>query len=225
MRKNRRRLKFTLFAIAMVLIAIILLLDSALRPIIKSYSITRATMHVTTIINNSVSDEITENQVNYDDLIHLTYDDIGAVSSVQTDMMELNMLQSSITNRIIEDLTDYDLQIINIPLGNMFGSPILSGRGPVIEIRLIPANFIRTKIVNDFDSAGINQTRHRVMLEIELIVSAILPGYSSSTTVSTNVVLAETIVVGTVPEAFTQVSDGSDPLVGLIQDYGATVPE
>ncbi|MEG0541575.1 MAG: sporulation protein YunB [Angelakisella sp.] len=139
-------------------------------------------------------------------------------------MLELNRLQSSITQRMINHVMEFDSQTIWVSLGSILGGPIFSGRGPSIEIKLIPANFIQTKIANKFTSAGINQTRHQVVMDINLTVTAVLPGYRSSTTIDTNVVLAETVIVGNVPEAYTMVGDGTDSLVGMIQDYGASVP-
>lgn len=222
-RRRRKNINLSgkMFLVAIVIIISVWLVDNSLRPIITKYSTNQSTNHVTKLINQAVYEEITENEISYGNLVNLTYGESGEVTALQTDMLELNRLQASVTSRIIDHMMDYNMQTISIPLGTLLGSPIFSGRGPIIEIRLIPSNFIKTKITNDFDSAGINQTRHRVMLEIELVVSAILPGYSTFTNISTNVMLAETVVVGIVPDAYTEVSSADDPIVGMIEDYGA----
>ena len=223
LKKKPKSIRWKLFGVAFLLVAVIFGFDARLRPMIKTYSTNQAAMHVTNIINKSVYEEIVSNKIEYNNLVNLTYDELGEVTSLQTNMLELNQLQSCITNRVIDHMLDFDNQVVMISLGALLGGPMFSGRGPEIAVKLIPSNFIKTDIVNHFDSAGINQTRHRVVMEIELTVSAVMPGYRSSTTVTSNVVLAETIIVGTVPEAFTKVSDGGDPLIGMIQDYGAIV--
>ena len=164
---------------------------------------------------------MTEESLRYENLVHLTYSEAGNVTALQTDITSMNILQSNITNRIVQQILTFDNQTVDVPIGTLLGGPFFSGRGPEVEIKIIPASFIETQIVNRFDSAGINQTRHQIFLNVKLTVSAVIPGYSVTSDVNTNVLLAETVIVGAVPEAFTEVSDGTDPMVGLIQDYGA----
>lgn len=221
LQKKRPRWRLKLLATAAVLVAMILVLDARLRPMIQAYGSNQAANRVTSIISQSVFQELAQNDVTYNRLVNLTYGENGKVTSLQTDMLELNRLQSSITQRIIDQVLDFDSQTITISLGALVGGPIFSGRGPNIQIKLIPSNFIQTKISNCFESAGINQTRHQVVMEVKMTVTAVMPGYRSSTAIDTSVVLAETIIVGEVPQAFTKVADGTDSLTGIIQDYQA----
>lgn len=221
-KKKRSFLRLKLFAAAAFITVLLFSFDARIRPMIQTYACNQASNRVLKIVNESIYEELAANRVTYNTLVNLTYDADGSVTSLQTNMLELNRLQSSITKRIIERVMEFDSQTIKVSLGSILGGPIFSGRGPNIEIKLIPANFIQTKIANEFTSTGINQTRHQVVMDINLTVTAVLPGYRSSTTIDTNVVLAETVVVGQVPEAYTVVNDGTDPLVGMIQDYGAT---
>lgn len=221
--RKRPRMKIRLLAMVALVTALMLIIDSRMRPMIETYAVNQASSRVTEIINQSVYQEMSGVGVNYQSLVTLTHDQSGNITSLQTNIVELNKLQSRITQRIIGHVMEFDSQTIKVSLGALLGGPVFSGRGPDIEIKLIPANFIETHIFNSFKDSGINQTRHQVIMDISLTVTAVMPGYRSSTNIDTNVVLAETIIVGRVPEAFTNVLDGSDPLVGLIQDYGATV--
>ena len=90
-----------------------------------------------------------------------------------------------------------------------------------MTLRLIPAGTVKTRIINQFDEAGINQTRHRIQLQVTVDMLSVLPGYRISSEAQTTVVLAETIIVGLVPDAYTEVYGGTDDLVGMIQDYEA----
>lgn len=223
--KKRSFLRLKLFAGAAMITLALVAFDSRIRPMIQTYAVNQAANRVTEIINQSVYEELGTNGISYTKLVELVYGADGSVAAMQTNMLELNRLQSGITNRIISHLMEFDEQTIHISAGALIGGPIFSGRGPDIEIKLIPSNFIQTRISNVFEDSGINQTRHQIVMEMNMTVTAVMPGYRSSTTVNNNVVLAETIIVGKVPEAFTMVSDGTDPLVGLLQDYEAAAPQ
>ncbi|MEG1943181.1 MAG: sporulation protein YunB [Angelakisella sp.] len=220
-KKKHSFLRLKLIAIAFLLMLAVFYFDARIRPMIQTYASNQASNRVLKIVNESIYEELSENHVTYGKLVKLTYGTNGTVASLQTDMLELNRLQSSITQRIIGHVMEFDSQTIWVSLGSIIGGPIFSGRGPKIEIKLIPANFIQTKIANEFSSAGINQTRHQILMDINLTVTSVLPGYRSSTTINTNVVLAETIIVGNVPEGYTMVGDGTNQLVGMLQDYEA----
>ena len=145
----------------------------------------------------------------------------GKVTSVQTDMVKLNILKSSMTNAASEQLTLLQSQTVRIPLGSLLGVQIFSGRGPRVEFKIIPTGFVNSQLVHRFDTAGINQTRHQIVLEIAANISAVLPGYSTASQVISSFILAETVIVGASPEAFTQViTEQTDP-ANIIADYGS----
>ncbi len=223
MEKEHRfiRLKLILILLLIIISVLFVSFNNKISPMIESYATNQATNKVMKIINQSVYEEISENELRYSNLVFLTYSENGVVTSLQTNMTELNALQSSITNRIIAHLTDFKEQTVRLSLGTIIGGPIFSGRGPFIEIKLIPSNYITTRIENDFSEAGINQTRHRIILEINMTVTTVLPGFKFSSKINTNIVLAETVIVGAVPEAFTNVSDPTKEIVGIIEDYAA----
>ena len=112
------------------------------------------------------------------------------------------------------------VQTCALPI-SLSGVQLFSGRGPDLNLKVVPAGYMTSEIENRFDTAGINQTRHQIMLKMDMRVMAIIPGYSVSTDIHTEYCLAETVIVGTVPEAFTQVADGNDELTRQIFDFGA----
>ncbi len=221
-KKNKKRqMRRRLILAGLIPVALVLLIDSQLRPVIRTMAAYQANTCAVQAVNEAVYAQVAELGVEYGDLVELNTNQQGDVTALQTDMAALNRLQSSITQRIISQVGRLQQESIWVPLGTLIGGPLFSGRGPQIEIRLVPASYIETSVTNVFDSAGINQTRHQVMLNVKMTISAIIPGYSVSTEVSTGVCLAETVIVGLVPQAYTLVGDGTDPMVGLIEDYGA----
>lgn len=220
-KSKKRRLRLKCLLLAALLIAAVLGADAQLRPAITAAAGSQANLYATQAIQEAVFREVEALELGYGDLVRLTYSDQGTVTSLQTDMLAMSKLQSSVTSSVIESVLRFSSQRITLPAGTLTGNPFLSGWGPEVEVRLIPAGFVQTQVKNVFDSAGINQTRHQILLNVRLDIQAVLPGYAISTQVDTDICLAETVIVGLVPGAYTWVSDGTDPLVGMIQDYGA----
>ncbi len=188
---------------------------------IKTMAASQAKVFATRVINEAINRQLLLGEIPYDSLVKVTLDNNGKVTSVQTDMVKLNLLKSSMTNAASEQLTLLQSQTVRIPLGTLLGLQIFSGRGPRIEFKIIPAGFVNSKLVHRFDTAGINQTRHQIVLELDANISAVLPGYSAASQVTTSLILAETVIVGVSPEAFTQViTEQTDP-ANIIADYGS----
>lgn len=218
--KGRRFRRFC-FLLALTLTGGILAVDAMLRPTVTAAAESQANLYATKAIQETVYREMERLEMEYGDLVRLTYGDQGTVTSLQTDMLAMSKLQSAVTSSVIDSILRLSSQELSLPIGTLTGNPFLSGRGPEVEVRLIPAGFVETRLRNVFDGAGINQTRHQILLNIRLDYQAMLPGYAIGSQVDTDIVLAETVIVGLVPGAYTLVGDGTDPLVGLIQDYGA----
>ena len=220
-KSKKRRFRRRCFLLAAVLIVSALAADAQLRPAVTAAARSQADLYATQAIQEAVYRQVEQLELDYGDLVRLTYSDQGTVTSLQTDMLAMSKMQSVVTSSVIESILEFSSQRVVLPAGSLTGNPFLSGRGPEVEIRLIPAGFVQTRLKNVFDEAGINQTRHQILLNVKLEIQAVLPGYAIADQVDTDVCLAETVIVGLVPGAYTWVSDGTDPLVGLIQDYGA----
>ncbi len=192
-----------------------------MRPIVKTISAYQAKVYSGQIINKAVSLELEEENIRYNNLVSLSMDGEGNVTSLQTDMVALNRLRTDINDRVLQALDNMENQDITIPLGTLIGGQLFSGRGPDIPFIIVHTGYMESTIENRFDVAGINQTRHQIMLTIHLNVTAIVPGYSASTDINANFCLAETVVVGIVPEAYTNVEDGDSDVTGDIFDFGA----
>ncbi|MEG2174626.1 MAG: sporulation protein YunB [Oscillospiraceae bacterium] len=204
-----RRAEFTVRLRAAVFVILVLTgvtaLDMRFRPMIKAMAAYQAKVFATKAINDSINEYLAQETVTYDSLVHLTCGADGRVSSVQTDMVRLNRIKSGLTSAVASRVARLDSQTIRLPVGTLIGSQLLSGRGPQIEFKLIPAGYVQSDLTHRFDTAGINQTRHQIVMEIDASIVAILPGYTTSTDVKTSVVLAETVIVGAAPEFFAEI--------------------
>lgn len=218
-KKKRLQLKFT--ALGCLLLAVAIMAEGHVRPIIQAVTGSYAKTYATSAVNDAVTNVLEVKGLKYENLIKLTYNEAGAVQALETDMVNINLLQSDITTELVNAVVDFTSQPVEIPVGNLFGSQFLSGRGPMVEVKLIPAGYVETDVINRFESAGINQVRHSIVMTVRISLTAVIPGYRVDATVEQEIILAETVIVGAVPEAFTLVGDGTEPMVGLIQDYGA----
>lgn len=221
-RKKLRALKMLLVGVC--LLAAVFVLDGRVRPVLTTLATYQAKLSATRSINEAVIQVISEEDVVYNNIISVTQKTGGEVSSLSTDMVTVNRLKAQITSKVADRLTQDAVQDIGIPIGTVFGGQLLSGRGPRLTFKVLPAGYVHSEIYNRFQSAGINQTLHQIMLSVEVTISAVAPIYTITTNVDTNLCIAETIIVGKVPEAFTDINGDSSDDIGMYNDYGAGAP-
>ena len=126
---------------------------------------------------------------------------------------KINLLKVNITDNVLDRINQLDTTVLNIPIGNIINGEILSGVGPRIPVKLLPIATAETKFATAFTSAGINQTRHQILVEVTVYISVVLPGMRAASEVTSQVSVAETIIVGNVPNTYTYLEDtGRSPM-------------
>lgn len=200
-----RRAKLLFFVAAVVLALVVLLIVAAshLKPILTSLATVRVSNTVTRIVNAAVNETVYAGNVDYDSLMALEKDNEGRIVAVKSNMAEFNRLQSAILAEVLERMSEVDTRELSIPVGTLTGSPLLAGRGPAIKVKMQSVGTPSARFENAFTDAGINQTRHRIMLVVDVSVGILLPGFSTGTRVSNSFAVAETVIVGVVPESYT----------------------
>jgi len=185
-----------------------------LRHTVENMAAYQVRIHATRTINAALLRELDNLGVRYEDLVRVTQRPDGTVSSIQSDMLAINRLKAQMTNSVIDELDDGAYpHTIRVPLGTLLGNEFLSGRGPMVGIQILPVGYIETEIHNQFLSAGINQTLHQIVITVNVRMTALIPGYSITTDTVTALGIAETIIVGDIPEAFTQVGGDGEASV------------
>lgn len=222
--KNRRLLRMIgkrLTAVALVFLGIFILVDMSLRPVVETVNAYQCKLLVTDMINTAVNEELQREDISYEGLVQLHENHDGDIVSVQSNVVNINRLKTNISSRLDREMQRISAVEIGIPIGTLLGIQLLHGRGFDVGMTVHPVGYAVTQIISEFTDAGINQTRHRIIIEIKASVDAIIPGYSSDVTVTTSIVAAETVIIGRVPDAYTHVVSSDSDLVGLLQDYGA----
>jgi len=152
-------------------------------------------------ISHIVNEQVVA-QVNYQDIVDIHKDDQGRIVLIQPNTIILNKMMTNTVTEVSASLNEMEEQSLEIPLGEVTGSKILAGYGPRMKVRIIPAGQVHVSVLNKFDQAGINQTRHLIYFNIENTIKVAVPFLDEEVQVSAIVPLAETIIIGTVPDTY-----------------------
>lgn len=200
---RREKLLLVLLAGAVAALALFLTATAHLRPVLVSLATVRVSNTVTRIVAAAVNETVFDGDVDYDSLIELEKDNEGRIVALKSDMAEFNRLQSAVLDGILRRMEEVDTRELSIPAGTLTGSPLLAGRGPEIRVRMQSVGSPSARFENSFTAAGINQTKHQILLVVDVSVGILLPGFSTGTRVSNSFNVAETVIVGSVPENYT----------------------
>lgn len=203
---NHMQIQWKLFLMIILCFVLVLLLDSQLRPIIKSITTNQARIKSIDTINKVITEELGKNALSYNDLVVIERDSSGKVLAITTQMVKMNEFKSSVIIKVQKELGDSGHMDIGVPLGTLLGDNLLHGRGPSIPLRVTLSGNVNADFKSSFESAGINQTKHQIYLNIHISVYSFIPGFDTTTDVETNVPVAETIIVGEVPQMFANIN-------------------
>lgn len=178
------------------------LFDIQMRPLIKSVIFNQAQTASINIINKVIVEELSRLDMDYSDILDVQKDNNGKILAISTDMKKANSLKSLLAISIQEKLSKLENQEVKVPVGTFTGTEIFNGRGPRINVRMSISGSVVMDFKSEFISAGINQTKHRLYLDVSTEIFAIIPGYPVNTVMSTSILIAETIIVGEVPKLF-----------------------
>ncbi len=182
----------------------IYLFDGRVRPVVTDLAKSRASNAVTRVINNAVSDTLTAEAISYADIVTLQKDSAGQITALTSDFVTMNRLKTQIMSRVVEQVDTIDTKELGVPLGNLLGLASLSDKGPLLPVRVLSVASAEGDFQNQFSSAGINQSYHRIVLNVEVTVRLLIPGGKVETIVHTQVNVAETVIVGKVPDSYLQ---------------------
>ena len=204
MRWRIQRLLRWLFAAVVVVLALLIMLRSKYRLVIEELAQTQVKNTTSDLTNDAIAKQIASGDIQYDRIVFFEKDLDGRITALKTNMSEVNRLKTDILNIINDEILALDHSDIGIPLGSLFFPELLSGKGPAIPVDILSIRNSDANFVSHFSQAGINQTMHRLNMEVSIDVAVLVLGQTSSFTLSSEVVVAETIIVGDVPQTFLQ---------------------
>jgi len=201
----RTRGRTRLIVLSLVLITMISVISALMRigPMVVELALDAATDDITLVVNKVLSEKMQDGSVKYGDMVSLEKDAAGNITALVTNMANVNALQADITKAVTDAFLEYDITSVEIPVGSLLGGAILSGRGPRISVDILSIVNVVSCFRNEFSSAGINQTRHSIKMDVDVMMGVLLTGFQDRfDTVHTEVTVAETVIVGEVPNAY-----------------------
>ncbi len=156
---------------------------------------------MTLCVNDTINRTLAGRDYGYDYFVTIDRDESGAVTAIKANMARINALSSELLSDIVEAADRGELSL-SIPIGNILGSSLLLGKGPDIPVDITLLTSSRVDFKNEISAAGINQTKHEMKLDVVVDIDVVLPWRTVSTQVVTEILIAETVIVGEVPQTY-----------------------
>ena len=195
-----------------------------MQPVILRYAVSIAETIMLNSANNAIIAILEENNISYDDIVILTSNNDGYVTSLEIDIYKVNNLKSRISNKTAELIEKEEFYKVGVPVGTFLGNTYTAGIGPKLKFNMQLTTTAVVDFSHEFKAAGINQVLHIINVNIDINGSFVVAGTNQGITASTSAIAAQTVIVGKSPDVFTNVIESAqDNTGGLINDYGAII--
>lgn len=210
MRLRRHRGRMLAACLLLLLAACLLFLRLTVGPLVHELAKAIVSNKASSIINEAVEAQLRSDDIDYDSIIYLEKDYNGAVTALKTNINEINRLKTEILSVIDTMLLELDVNEVGLPLGSLILPEFFSGTGPTLPVKVLSVSTSDADFHNEFAEAGINQTSHRIYMEVQITMTILTPVGTEAVTASSTVVVAETVIVGTVPGSYVDVKTGTE---------------
>lgn len=204
MRRKLRIMRTALMVILLVCILGFCFLRSKYRLVIQDLAQTSVRNTTSDLANDAIAHQIENGSIQYDRIVYFEKDLNGRITALKTNIGEINHLKTDIINIVNSKILALDASDLGIPLGSLFLPEFFSGKGPVIPVHILAIRNSEASFSSNFSQAGINQTLHQLIMQVDVDAAILVLGETSTFSVSNQVVVAETVIVGDVPNTFIQ---------------------
>lgn len=193
-----------LLCLFVALVAAFLMFRNYYRTVIRELAQSQVKTTTSDMINDAIAKQVAQGSIQYDRLVYFEKDLDGRITALKTNISEINRLKTDILNIINDEILSLNASDIGVPLGSLILPEFLSGRGPAIPVHILSIRNSDAQFQSDFSQAGINQTLHKLNMEVSIEVSVLVLGETDAFNVQSHVMVAETVIVGQVPSTFLQ---------------------
>lgn len=204
MRRGLRRICVIFLLLLIILAILFAALRSKYRLTIRDLAQTSVINATSDLTNDAIAEQIENGSIQYDRIVYFEKDLNGRITALKTNIGEVNHLKTDILNIINGKILALDAADIGIPIGSLFLPELFSGKGPAIPVHILAIRNSEASFTSHFCQAGINQTLHQLIMEVNVDAAVLVLGETSTFSVSSQVVVAETVIVGEVPSTFIQ---------------------
>jgi sporulation protein YunB len=192
----------------LVIAAVVSIVLIQLRPLMYKMAKTAVTDVVGIEINDVITMETLGGSFDYSKLVTLVKDNDGNIAALTMNTALVNTLQTRISKNVFKNVNNEVVSDLKIPIGNAIGGVLFSGRGPNFTVKILSVVDVDTKFTSSFEAVGINQTRHKIYLDIWADIDIVIPGYGNKTiTITTQVAVADTVITGQVPNVYADIGN------------------
>ena len=188
----------------LVIICVFIMVRGKYRDVIRDLACTQMINSTSDLTNDAIAKQMADGIIQYDRIVYFEKDLDGKITALKTNMSEVNRLKTDILNIINDEILALDTADIGIPIGSLVLPEFFSGKGPLIPIHILSIRNSDAVFASNFEQAGINQTLHQLTMEVSVDVSVLVLAKTESFTVTSEVVVAETVIVGAVPQTYLQ---------------------
>ena len=199
-----RRVCYRILLVLLILAVAFVVFRGKYRDVVRDLAQTQVKNSTSDLTNDAIAKQIANGNIAYDRLVFFEKDLDGRITALKTNMSEVNRLKTDVLNIINDEILALDASSIGIPLGSLFLPEVLSGKGPAIPVHILSIRNSDASFVSHFEQAGINQTLHKLTMVVSIDVSVLALAETTSFTMESEVVVAETVIVGDVPQTYLQ---------------------
>ena len=217
-RRGRRGVRLLVLAPLALAVAYALALH-AIRPLLLEHAQNYVVHEASFALYDALTDTVYQNRAEYENLVQLERDQNQAVTALRTDGILASRLKVQVSQAVYEALDELEHGQMAVSLGSLVAPDLLGGAGPAFRVGVSGLGYVQADFISAFIDAGINQTRHQVILEVTAEIGILTGLGSVDTTVQNQLVVTDTVIVGHVPEQYTYIDDTEQSLLGKINDY------
>ena len=174
------------------------------QPVITVLAQTQVKNATSDLINDAIDRQIADGTIHYDRMVYFEKDLEGKITALKTNMSEVNRLKTNLLNLINDEILAMDSDHLGIPLGSLIFPELFGGKGPTVPVQILTIRNSEADFFSEFSQAGINQTLQKLNMQVSVDVAVLVLGKVDDFTISSQVVIAETVIVGQVPDMFLQ---------------------
>ncbi len=208
---RRKRKIQPLFLLLLIIIVLVcggfFLVESILKNTLMAFAESQAKWTATEAVHTAILEE-TGGNTSYEDLIHIEKDNNNRIIFMEANIIKINRLSSSVALNIQRQYEKLKTEEFDIPLGQLTENMLLASYGPHVKFRLLPVGTVEVSPEDSFEHAGINQTRHKIDLDVKSKVEVVIPFMKTEVDINTKVPIADAIIVGEVPSTYLEFSTG-----------------
>lgn len=200
-KRKRKRLAIAISSIILLFAVVVVYIRFVVTPVVKTVAEEKVRALTVSTVNAAVT-SVLEDEPSFVDMVEYGHDANGDLNSIKINATRVNAVMQRSVQKTQNGLSDMISSGVNIPVGSVSGITFLSGKGPNLNVAVIPVGAVDARLRSEFSEIGINQTIHKIYLSLDSTIKIIIPGADNTIKSSSEVLLVESVIIGKVPDTY-----------------------